>query len=508
MKGPNDIISIVANGIAKAAGETDGGDGYKIVVCPERIFIDDYKPAMDEYIARIRNADFRDGDGEYSSPRQTPYQKTIFFVLKLGAGQMNFAVWEAPFTIQCLSEQNEIDMAREIFMKFISNVNFLYKDGVVQSYFTPTVSSSIDAVYEGFRALLSCNGFVRVPEDGIVFASDVCLLGDDGETMFSLPFVNLRFSHAGQPDPQAFSGYYGHTMGLVRQATQTFALTTYLWHADSSGLTGTDKSQMDFQNGFTDAVLDVLNENINRKFRFVVRTSIPLAYSGYSASVKAVDGEVVASVANPSSPFSSEFELKTYDTISKKEKTESMGYPCFYAEGDLTGATVSAGFEKPSGSSIIMRSVLTLTAGEFLSKAKENTGTILTHVINKGLIETKETAVNLKTVVIDGKTLTGDYVYERSDGAMHVIAFCSPVPLDRTHAASFSSVLVYFVDDDLTKLCELGESGLDFAPLGSKERREPFFGGWFVLTNFDYSQKLGDVSMPSIVFTQAKKEED
>ena len=270
MKTENEVLQIIANQLQETIAKFDDEKSdYRWIICTERIFLDDYKPKVDDYIARL-NLVTQDGSYDldsmpegYENPSQMPYQHTIFAILDMGQGQVNFAVWNCPVSIRIISEENTFDMAREIMTEFMSKVNFEYKDGIIQSYFTPEVTDSMSEMYAGFRGLMSCSGFVRVPEPNILFATKVMvdLNGDGNWTDF--PFISITLDHSGQPDAQAFSGYYGATMSLNRMTTQALSVSTYLWQ-------GTGNETLD---GFSKAVLNAMND-MNRKFHLAVLSNI------------------------------------------------------------------------------------------------------------------------------------------------------------------------------------------------------------------------------------------
>lgn len=281
MKTLSEITNIIAKQIANAASVVS--DDYDVVVCPQRIFVEDYLPREEEYVARNHELPSLD----YDDPNESPYKNKVFVVVDMGSGQMNMAVSNSNVTIQVLSEENDFEIAHEILETFISNVNFKYQDELTQAYFWPQVVSSTDAVYTGFRALLSCRGFVRVPEPGYLFApsteATLRFVGTDGiEHLAYLPFVNLMYNWSSQPDPQSFAGYGGATMALNRQSTRVVTFSTYLKY------TGGNDEAMD---ELTRCVLGVngLSDagpvSMNRKYRITIHMS-----NGAASLFTVVDG--------------------------------------------------------------------------------------------------------------------------------------------------------------------------------------------------------------------------
>lgn len=266
MKSLIEITNIIAKQIGKIAyGSPEDNMGAvapdcKIIVCPERIFTEDYLEQRNNAINT--NADEVPSlNGE--EPNFTYFSNTIFFVIKVGGGQRNMAVSNSEVNIQVLSEENDFVVARDILDAFVAKYNFKYSDGIAQSYFLPEFNATQESVYTGFRALLSVRGMVRIPESGFLFATDVVASFDyDGKDYeYHIPFLNYGYSFSSQTDPQAFAGFKGMTKALNRQGTETISMQTYLPYVE-----GED----DAMNAFTMRIMRI-SENINAKFHLTVK---------------------------------------------------------------------------------------------------------------------------------------------------------------------------------------------------------------------------------------------
>lgn len=275
MKTINEITNIISKQIGEAAKNVSLD--YTIIVCSERIFVDDYLEQ------RNQRVDTNEAQIPYLGddiPNDTYYSKTIFVVVKVGGGQRNMAVSNTDVTIDVISEEDSFDVARSVLEEFVVAYNFKYADGIAQAYFNPSVNSSQDSIYTGFRALMSVRGFVRAPENGLVFVSGITVGIDDGEgneLTAKVPFINLSDTYNGQPDPQAFAGYGGRTMALIRQSTETVTFSTYLFvysESDWEGLPEETQSQMRALSAFSSAVIGA-GSDMNRKFH--IRMETPFA---------------------------------------------------------------------------------------------------------------------------------------------------------------------------------------------------------------------------------------
>lgn len=298
MKTEYEILSIIAKQLQETIDSMEQYSDYHAVICTERIFLDDYAPKVADYIARInavQNGDAYDinsmPDG-YEKPIEMPYQHTIFFILNMGQGQINFAVWNCPVTMQVVSEENSLEAGRDIITEFMKRVNFRFEQGIVQSYFTPAVSNTQQEMYAGFRGLMSVRGFVRCPEDGIVFITNVKVsVKDENGTAsryFDFPFVNINYDSSSIPDPQAYSGRYGSTDAENRSTTQSVSVSTYLWNQEIEDPHENiaDMTDAELQNLFSRQIINSWSD-MSRRYKLKIVTNIesggdymPL-YEGY-----------------------------------------------------------------------------------------------------------------------------------------------------------------------------------------------------------------------------------
>jgi hypothetical protein len=288
MKTMTEIIRIISDSIADAARNISKDvvpdiDSYDLVVCTERVFIDDYARPKMEYLKRMNNdnnADNLDGPQEVHDPLDVPYQNTIFIVLKVGQGQINKAVLNMPISIQCLSEQNDYETAGAILREFCNKYNFEYTDGIVMSFYTPEMISSGEEVYDGFRALISSRGTVKVPEDGLLVTTEIWSYDDTegNKGWFKLPFLTLQDNLSIQTDPQSFAGYQGRTMNINRQSTTTESVDGYLWNYSKEAIkaVGPDSDEgrmMRHLNYFSQKVL-FAKKHMNVRFRLYFKTNM------------------------------------------------------------------------------------------------------------------------------------------------------------------------------------------------------------------------------------------
>ena len=274
MKTITEITEIISNAIADAAQEVPSDeceniDEYNIRVCTERVFIDDYEKANGGDLLRPN----QDYDGDMHDPLDTPYQNTIFIILKFGQGQVNQAILNMPVRIQCVSEQNDFAVASAVLRQFCNKYNFEYTDGLVMSFYTPEVTASAQEMYEGYRSLISCSGTVKVPEDGLAFVTEIWSYDSSESKWFRIPFITMNESWSAQGDPQSYAGMNGRTMNLNRQSTSTMTFSCYMWNFNDAQIAADATRTNACLTKFTKNVLSA-KYSMNRRFKLYFKTNV------------------------------------------------------------------------------------------------------------------------------------------------------------------------------------------------------------------------------------------
>ena len=88
----------------------------------------------------------------------------IYIVIKFGEASLDYGQTVAPFTIQAISEHNNLEVAQTLLFEFANKYNLHFDTqsienmSIKQIYNAPYVLTSFNEVFEGFRALLYVSG--------------------------------------------------------------------------------------------------------------------------------------------------------------------------------------------------------------------------------------------------------------------------------------------------------------------------------------------------------------
>ena len=99
-------------------------------------------------------------DEQYFNKTGLNNPRKIYIVIKFGEATLNFGQTVFPITIQAISEQDKLEVCYNLLFEFANRYNLKWSEdkSVGQFYSAPTVLSSFNEVFEGFRSLLYMSG--------------------------------------------------------------------------------------------------------------------------------------------------------------------------------------------------------------------------------------------------------------------------------------------------------------------------------------------------------------
>lgn len=161
--------------------------------------------------------DFKIADEQqFMKERIQNYQKTIYIVVKFGVTTVNYHQSILPITITALSEQNGVNICKNLFLEFVDKFNGMVTDGfeIKQFFSTPSIAHNFEAVYDGYRSVISVSGSLLISEDANPF--ELYYLSSDGEYK-QIPALSLSFANDIQLDTQVFYGNnnFPNSVGLT-----------------------------------------------------------------------------------------------------------------------------------------------------------------------------------------------------------------------------------------------------------------------------------------------------
>ena len=152
---------------------------------------------------------------------------TLYIVIKQMVGPNSFNVATVPYNILIMSEQNQLEMAKQIANTFAVNYNFAVSYGddycIKHSYQQPSILSNFNQIDVGVRSIIYIPTVLTVitntrflTSDGV---SDYGAISIDEESIRPLS-VSVNYSMS--PDTQQFPG---EEIAISRKDSATLALT-------------------------------------------------------------------------------------------------------------------------------------------------------------------------------------------------------------------------------------------------------------------------------------------
>lgn len=91
-------------------------------------------------------------------------RNAIYIVIRLGSSSVVFNQAVLPITILALSEENKIELTRNLLLQYALkyNLNRVENDTIQQVYEAPNVVTNFEMLYSGFRSIISVSGVMVV----------------------------------------------------------------------------------------------------------------------------------------------------------------------------------------------------------------------------------------------------------------------------------------------------------------------------------------------------------
>lgn len=131
-----------------------------------------------------------------------------------------------PFTISAFSEFNNIEKCQRLLFEFAETYHTeLSEDKTIKQFFTaPTVVSTFNGIFEGYRALYMLTGTLLISEN--VNYLDVYYNGEKIDTLKTVWDCSIQL------DTQATYGSNNFTESVAKIGTFAFALQMYMTNCD------------------------------------------------------------------------------------------------------------------------------------------------------------------------------------------------------------------------------------------------------------------------------------
>lgn len=99
---------------------------------------------------------------------ETEIPNTIYVVVSFLPASIDYGQTAIPITFRIITEQNNLDRARDLFNEYASIYNLYWNESktMQQTYEIPSIMSNFNEVYEGFRTVLTMPGAILLIENG------------------------------------------------------------------------------------------------------------------------------------------------------------------------------------------------------------------------------------------------------------------------------------------------------------------------------------------------------
>ena len=191
---------------------------------------DELVGVMDENYSYYEGYEFKISEEQFFVKPSQANPKMIYIVLRFSPISVHFGQTIVPFQIQAISEENNIEICRNLFEDLVAKHNLGYNEDetIQQLYESPYVGSSFNKVMTGFRTLVSVSATFVVSKNANFYKYYYLYEENGVEKTVEIPCVTKAFNGAFQLDTQPFFGSNNLTKSEGTVYTLTYSIVTFL----------------------------------------------------------------------------------------------------------------------------------------------------------------------------------------------------------------------------------------------------------------------------------------
>lgn len=182
----------------------------------------------------------------------------VFIVVSFGQAEYNSGQATCPVYLDCLSEENTFNVARELLTTFAVNNNLTEASGIKQVWGSPIATTKFNGLGTGYRASFYLTGSIVVGSSTANYVATLLWVNGDGEEI-EVPFLSFQDAYTASLSPQAFPDNDGFVQSYTQYGTYSFTFATFydasdlLAEVDDLRYTGTPSVNSSFDFIIVDA---------------------------------------------------------------------------------------------------------------------------------------------------------------------------------------------------------------------------------------------------------------
>ena len=130
----------------------------------------------------------------------------IYIVVQFGSADILFGQTVLPVTINALTEQNNIELAYDLFYEYSQKYNLVrvHDDTINQVYESPSMAGNFNELWSGFRGVVTMSAAYVIGKTSNEYKVYYYYKQDDIEFVEEVPIISTTYAFVGSPDTQAF----------------------------------------------------------------------------------------------------------------------------------------------------------------------------------------------------------------------------------------------------------------------------------------------------------------
>lgn len=166
------------------------------------------------------------GDEQYLA-KNNPDPNAIFILVKFSGATTNFGQAVVPVNLEIIGLNNEIQKTQKFLNYYVNEYNRKQDGNLTQLYLTPTVSTNLNPIYNGFRSLFMISGTLVIDNSLLKLNKLKYYPDPDSDEFEEIEVISFEDHGENSLNPQPYSDNHGRVKSYGGFSTLGFTIVTF-----------------------------------------------------------------------------------------------------------------------------------------------------------------------------------------------------------------------------------------------------------------------------------------
>lgn len=154
----------------------------------------------------------------------------IYIVVQFGSADILFGQTVLPVTINALTEQNNIELAYDLFYEYSQKYNLVrvHDDTINQVYESPSMAGNFNELWSGFRGVVTMSAAYVIGKNSNEYKVYYYYTENGIDYAEETPIISATYAFVGSPDTQAFYNNHNYVKSQITFGGMTIGFSAFI----------------------------------------------------------------------------------------------------------------------------------------------------------------------------------------------------------------------------------------------------------------------------------------